>query len=83
MKLSGCMSGAWSCCIPVVLGAGPQKQPLTPSLKTSQCSAGHCGEGCHLRVTHKKPCKFFDESPFLLIQIINEKINFWTKCVSQ
>lgn len=79
VKLSGWMPGAWSCRIPVALGTGPQKQHLTPFLKTLKYSAGHCAEGCHLRVTYKKPKKLFDVSAFLLIQIINKKINFWTK----
>lgn len=70
------MPGAWNRRIPVALGNGPQKQLPTPSLKTLKRSVGHCAQACHLRVIYNKPSKRFDASAFLLIQIINEKIDF-------
>lgn len=60
-----CSSGDWS-----------PKAASDPSLETLKCSAGHCAQACHLRRIYKKPSKWFDVSAFLLIQIINEKIDF-------
>lgn len=74
MKLGGGVPGAWSRHIPLALGTTPQKQHMTLALETLKSSAGHCAEGCHLRVVYKQPSKLFDVSALLLIQIINEKI---------
>lgn len=56
-----------------------ERSPKAAALKSLKYFSGHWAKGCHLRVIHKKPSKLFDVSAFLLIQIINEKIDFWTK----
>lgn len=77
VKLSGWMPGAWNCFISAVLGRGPPKQQLwnlwNIFLGTEQKAV------YYLRVIYKKASKLFDVSAFLWIQIINEKIDFWTK----
>lgn len=56
-----------------------ERSPKAAALKSLKYFSGHWAKGCHLRVIYKKPSKLFDVSALLLIQIINEKIDFWTK----